>query len=224
MPKRGIPLSETIDCSKRHQGPQLLVITRQDIFKGEAAKLNDLFEAGLTGLHLRKPGATHYELQVLLRGIYPGFHKYIIIHNHIALLQEFDLLGVHLPLGRLLQTGKISGNGQISCSTHTDAEVQAAAAVADYAFISPVFDSISKSGYKGNPSLLTVQKPKGDTRWVALGGITPHHFATVRQHGFDAVALMGYIWSNGQPRRQFEACQAKVARLVEKRIRGGKRP
>lgn len=193
---------------------QLLVITQEHSFSGEADRLNELFEAGLTGLHLRKPGASPQELEVLLHGIYPGFHKYIIIHHHIALLQEFDLLGVHLPLRRLLQTGKIPDKGQISCSTHGDTEVRAAAAVADRAFISPIFDSISKKGYTGNSSLLTVPKPRSGTLWVALGGITPRHFATVQEHGFDAAALMGYIWRDGQPQRQFEACQAEIARLT----------
>ncbi|SEL74606.1 thiamine phosphate synthase [Parapedobacter koreensis] len=192
---------------------QLSVITREDFFKGEADALNDLFEAGLTGLHLRKPHASRYEMRALLRRIDSCFHKCIIMHSHITLFDEFDLLGVHLPLGILLEKGGMQNKGQISCSAHTQAEVEAAAQVADRTFISPVFDSISKKGYAGNVSLLTIPRPEGNTLWVALGGVTPEHLPTVYRHGFKAAAVMGYIWEAGRSRQRFEACQAAVADL-----------
>ncbi len=194
---------------------QLLVITREDFFCGEAGVLNDLFEAGLMGLHLRKPFATLCEVRALLRGIDTGFHKRIIVHSHVALSGEFDLLGVHLPLDTLLQTGKVQDQRQISCSTHTHAEIQAAATVADRAFISPIFNSVSKKGYLGNASLCAIPKPEGNTLWVALGGITPAHFMAVHRHGFGAAAVMGYIWQGGRPRQQFEKCQAAATGLTK---------
>lgn len=193
---------------------QLLVITREDFFSEEAAVLNDLFAAGLTGLHLRKPGATDHEVRALLRTISTGFHQRIIVHNHVMLSGEFDLLGVHLPLDTLLQTGKIRDNRQISCSTHSHAEIQAAATVADRAFISPLFNSISKKNYRGNASLRTVPKPKGNTLWVALGGITPDQLADVHRYGFEAAAVMGYIWQGGQAKQQFAKCQVAAAGLT----------
>ncbi|PPL00650.1 thiamine phosphate synthase [Parapedobacter indicus] len=194
---------------------QLLVITREDFFSGEAAVLNDLFAAGLTGLHLRKPHATGHEVRELLRTIRTDFHPRIIIHNHLALSGEFDVLGVHLPLEVLLQTDKIQDKGQISCSTHTHAEIRAAATVADRAFISPLFNSVSKKDYRGNALLRMVPKPTGNTLWVALGGITPNRLAAVHRHGFEAAAVMGYIWQGGQPQQQFANCQAAAAGLTK---------
>lgn len=194
---------------------QLLVITREDFFSEEAAALNDLFEAGLTGLHLRKPGATDHEVRALLRAIRTDFHSRILVHNHQALSGEFDILGVHLPLNTLLQADKIRDKGQISCSAHSLAEIQAAATVADRAFISPLFNSLSKKDYRGNASLCTVPKPKGNTLWVALGGITPNRLAAVHRYGFEAAAVMGYIWQGGQPRQQFAKCQAAAAGLTK---------
>jgi len=192
---------------------QLVVITREDFFSDEATVLNNLFEAGLSGLHLRKPRSALEEVRALLRGIDPGFHKRILVHNHLALSEEFDLLGVHLPLDTLLQTGKVWDKGQISCSTHTHAEIQAAATVADRAFISPLFDSVSKKGYLGNALLRTVPKPEGNTLWVALGGITPAHFMAVHRLGFKAAAVMGYVWRSGPPWQQFAECRAAAADL-----------
>ncbi|WP_139215763.1 thiamine phosphate synthase [Parapedobacter composti] len=192
---------------------QLLVITQEDFFPGEADVLNSMFEAGLSGLHLRKPQSSRYEMRALLRRIHADFHKRIVIHGHMALSAEFGLLGVHLPLGVLLEKGVPPVEGLVSCSTHTPAEVSAAARVADRAFISPVFDSISKKGYLGNAPLLTSHRPQGNTLWVALGGITPERLPAVSSHGFGAAAALGYIWKGGQPLQRFETYQAAAATL-----------
>ncbi|MGK6352034.1 thiamine phosphate synthase [Parapedobacter sp. DT-150] len=192
---------------------QLVVITRHNFFDGEAAVLNCLFEAELPILHLRKPQASAHAIRALLRKVDAGFHRRIIVHGHAALRGEFDLLGVHLPLGLLLEQGKRADVGQVSCSTHTGAEASAAAQVADRAFVSPVFDSISKRGYLGNALLLDIPKPMGKLALVALGGITPERLLTVHQHGFKAAALMGYIWEDGRPLKSFSTCQAVATHL-----------
>ncbi|WP_379023134.1 thiamine phosphate synthase [Parapedobacter deserti] len=192
---------------------QLTVITREDFFKREADIINGLFQTGLTDLHLRKPGASVYEMRTLLRAIDTGFHKQIIIHGHDVLYREFGLLGVHLRLDILLEKRRMQDIRLISCSTHTPAEVAAVAGLADRAFISPVFNSISKKGYRSNAALLAVPKPEGKTRWVALGGITPARLHAVHRHGYRNAALLGYIWEGEHPQQRFQACQAVAARL-----------
>lgn len=196
---------------------QLMVITREDFFGSEAGILNDLFEAGLEGLHLRKPGSTPHTVAALLRQIAPHFHPRIVVHRHTVLFDEFRLCGVHLPLPCLLRSEKMPDKGLVSCSAHTLPEIEAAAKVADRVFVSPVFDSLSKRGYPGNVSLHSISKPAGNTLCVALGGITPSRLATVRRYGFEAAAVMGYIWQGSRPQQRFEACRTAIAALTKRK-------
>ncbi len=189
---------------------QLVVITRETTFSDEAAILNSLLAEGLMVLHLRKPGACDDDIRTLLRQINPMFHGRIIIHGHTALCDEFGLLGVHLPIAEILGKEKLTQYGVVSCSAHTYAEVVACRDVADRVFVSPMFDSISKNGYMGNATLLTIPKHDMDTVLVALGGVTSENLSVLQQYGFKAAALMGYIWEEGQPLKQFEKCRAAV--------------
>ena len=66
----------------------------------------------------------------------------------------------------------------------------------DYAFFGPLFDSISKPGYKGKD--LAGFKLPGHlkTKLVALGGITPDNITQVFDMGFDKAAILGSLWNN----------------------------
>ncbi|WP_257666499.1 thiamine phosphate synthase [Parapedobacter tibetensis] len=201
---------------------ELAVITSEGLFDGESDVLNDLFDTGLMRLHLRKPKVSAAQMFNILRQIRPEFYGRIIIHNHVELCATFGLKGVHLSLEVLLENGKPKNCGEISCSAHTIAEATVCGNMVNRVFISPLFDSISKKGYAGNAELLTTPKPKTDAIWVALGGITPERLPIVHQHGFEAAALMGYIWKGKNPQQQFEVCQKAVAGLKKKGEPGGR--
>jgi thiamine-phosphate pyrophosphorylase len=82
-----------------------------------------------------------------------------------------------------------------------------------YAFLSPVFDSISKPGYKSNfdlPALspaLHAMKNKGQ-KIIALGGIDVNKIETVRKAGFSGVGLLGSIWQSENPVATFKQIQS----------------
>ena len=90
---------------------------------------------------------------------------------------------------------------------------------AEYAFLSPIFDSISKAGYKSkfdlhelkNSPLLARRGVGGEV--FALGGIDEHKIDICRQLGFAGVAVLGTIWNNKNPIEKFlrikEKCQKK---------------
>lgn len=192
---------------------QLVVITKEGFFAGEPRVLNNLFERGLEGLHLRKPGASDQEMRSLIKRVSPEFHQRIIIHGHPMLHAEFGLWGVHFPLLTLIGKSKLQHGGEVSCSAHTEAEVAAISAVVSRLFVSPIFDSISKKGYRGRTTLLHTPESVGRTAaLVALGGITPERLPVVHQHGFKAAALMGYVWE-GEPLRRFETSLDMAANL-----------
>jgi thiamine-phosphate pyrophosphorylase len=78
----------------------------------------------------------------------------------------------------------------------------------NYCFISPLFDSLSKPGYKGHTSLQSEVKDVPFPVY-ALGGITIHTVTALKGGGFKGVAAIGAIWQNN-PLEQYlrlkEAC------------------
>ena len=83
----------------------------------------------------------------------------------------------------------------------------------EYAFLSPVFDSISKESYKSNFSLDELEEAVKGKNIIALGGIDEDKIETVREIGFAGVAVLGAIWQSNNPLEQFlifkEKCQKK---------------
>ena len=91
-----------------------------------------------------------------------------------------------------------------------------------YAFLSPIFDSISKSGYKSKFShrLHGLAQIKSELisaisskHVIALGGIDEDKIEICRELGFTGVAVLGAIWQNSNPVEKFKRlkllCQKK---------------
>ena len=83
------------------------------------------------------------------------------------------------------------------CSAHGWTEAERAATDADYVFLSPLFDSISKPGYRSaiDPAEAAERLRRRKGLIVALGGIRPANIARVRRIGFDGAAVLGAAWS-----------------------------
>ena len=92
----------------------------------------------------------------------------------------------------------------------------------EYAFLSPVFDSISKEGYKSKfrHRLHRFSQIKSELiraisgkAVIALGGIDEDKIETCRELGFAGVAVLGAIWNSSSPIEKFKRlktlCQKK---------------
>ncbi len=84
-------------------------------------------------------------------------------------------------------------------STHSIRELLKRDAPGEKFFISPVFDSLSKSGYAGKSALLKAGALKRQGEWIALGGICPDNIGLVEESGFDGAALLGHLWLGNDP-------------------------
>lgn len=168
---------------------------------GEAGIINQLLAQGLTRLHVRKPESTATELRALLKQIDPQFFGRIALHQHHALASEFGITGLHFTeanrLSQSLETLealKSSGN-ILSTSLHDPAELEQLSHRFDYAFLGPVFDSISKKNYK---AVLTngfqLERFNYPGKLIALGGIDGTKLNLAASLGFDGVAILGAIW------------------------------
>ncbi|MEJ6979152.1 thiamine phosphate synthase [Pedobacter sp. P351] len=171
----------------------MIVITAPEFFEGEAEILNQLFESGLTRLHVRKPQSQRQEVEKLLAEIDSSFMAGVTIHYHSELVSEMGLGGMHFSYPQIKEL-KNSGRYTISCSLHQWEELNEVQDKIDYCFMSPVFNSISKAGYPANEALKQV--PSFASNVYALGGITETNCEEVLDNGYRGIAVLGYLWAS----------------------------
>ncbi|MCM1369115.1 MAG: thiamine phosphate synthase [Candidatus Amulumruptor caecigallinarius] len=168
----------------------IIVITSPVSVPGEAAKIVDLLNTGVDFVHIRKPNRTLMDVRNLIEDIPYHLRRRLRLHDHFELLNEMTLAGAHLN-SRCPEAPASALSLTRSC--HTLKEVEESEGM-EYVFLSPVYDSISKPGYKSAfagelPAALLRQK-----RVVALGGVTPDKFPELRERGFRGAAMMGHVW------------------------------
>ena len=82
----------------------------------------------------------------------------------------------------------------------------------EYVFLSPVFDSISKQGYKGNISIEDLKNSIPDgINVVALGGINRSNVDQLLSLPIFGIGLLGAIWMDDDPVNTFK----EIAGIIE---------
>jgi thiamine-phosphate pyrophosphorylase len=185
---------------------KIIIISSPDSIPNEAEKIQSLFDAGIEIIHLRKPDWTKEALLGLIKSVNPRNLKKLVIHSHYELIEQYNLKGIHftekyrnglsdLQLKGLATVLKRKGM-TFSTSFHRLKDLNEQGNRFDYAFLSPVFDSISKQNY---PSNFNLEKLKSEfqtippsTKVFALGGITAANISQLDGIGFEGVALGNY--------------------------------
>lgn len=177
---------------------RLIAISWPDFFEGEAKAINTLFDDGLEILHLRKPGADEEAVAALIDEIEPKYRGRLTLHYMPDLAVRSEVGGYHLSPNR--PPAPVGWRGRLSASCHSTEELKEKLSMVDYAFLSPIFDSISKNGYKSSFSQETLQKAASEEiineKVVALGGVTPQNMGIVKDLGFGGVAVLGGLWGD----------------------------
>lgn len=175
---------------------KLILMTRPDFFVEEHQILTALFEEGLDTLHLRKPNTEPVYSERLISLIPEGFRKKIVVHDHFYLKNEYGLKGIHLN-ARNPQLP--NHKGHISCSCRTSEELNACSSFSDYMFLSPIFNTISKTDFNADFSaelLAEMSRIKAINKKVmAFGGIGMENIPEMRSYGFGGVVVLGDIWN-----------------------------
>lgn len=181
---------------------KLIVITRPDFFEGEAKAITALFDNGLEILHLRKPEAMAEAMEALLQQLPEEFLNRIVLHDHFELTDRYPLKGIHL--NRRNPKVPEGYKGQVSRSCHSLEEVCRDKPTYSYVFLSPIYDSISKTGYTSTYTHEELQEAQKegviDEKVIALGGINQSRLAKIRALGFGGAALLGDIWQQSEER------------------------
>ena len=141
-------------------------------------------------VHLRKPEMSLNETKKFLKDIPEIFHKRIKLHDHFELTEEFDLGGIHLNK----RNPHINGVPKtVSKSLHHIEELDN---IDNYCYVtlSPIFDSISKSGYTSKFNLSEIKNLINGKKVIALGGVTPEKIPMLADNCFYGAAMLGYFW------------------------------
>ena len=210
---------------------RIIVISAPDFLPGEAEAVTALLETGAWRVHVRKPAAGSDSIARLLEEFPQCYRSRLSLHDHHELAENCGVGGVHLNSRN--PSAPDGFGGLVSRSCHSIAELSQYSSVCDYMFLSPIFDSISKSGYNSRFSLeeirrrivagsdvatarMDVMSSDGNCRSVdwgrvfALGGVCPDNIRLLEETGFGGAAVLGYLW---EPFRQDHNCAALSERL-----------
>ncbi|PIF32751.1 thiamine-phosphate pyrophosphorylase [Flavobacterium sp. 9] len=194
----------------------MIVITNPSAIANEISLIDSLFEEGLSLLHVRKPDFSEIEMVEFINQIKLEYRSKLVLHNHHQLAENFGINRIHFSQkerkhdpdfpARFLKPCRYN-----STSTHSIEDFNSLENF-DYAFLSPVFSSISKEDYHPKEDLFEALKSRTNkkTKVIALSGINSENIKKTLENGFDDVALLGTIWNHKNPIKQFKLCQKIV--------------
>ncbi len=191
----------------------VIVISSPTPITNEASLINQLFDEGLSVFHLRKPESSSQELVLLLQEIKPEHYSKIALHSHHYLAKSFGINRLHYTEAsrkQLTETDFSVNENILSTSIHSIDSFNNLSEHFSYAFLSPVFDSISKPDYEAQQFDLSA-KQKTDAKLIALGGINESNCSVAFDRGFDGIALLGSVWNNEAPIKKFSQIAQKFA-------------
>lgn len=169
-----------------------IVLTSPNQVDNEVEKLTLLLKFGIDFLHIRKPDYSARQMSLLIEAIPLCYHNQLRIHSHFELVDSYDLAGIHLNSRNNTPHPNAKS---LTRSCHSIQEVRQSVGY-DYTFLSPIFDSISKHDYKSGFRLDDLIDLNSTANVVALGGVTPTHFDSLKNCRFYGAALLGYVWEN----------------------------
>lgn len=177
----------------------LILFTSEENQTAEKEQLTCIFEAGLPLLHVRKPEMTEEELELWLSDFEEKHLQKMVLHQHYHLAKVFRVKGIHLKedfrrkkayLAEYVEHFRMN-SFSVSSSFHYPQELRNEALLFDYAFLGPVFTSVSKRGYKGRGFNVENLSYKV----IALGGIEADKILLAKELGYAGVAVLGAVWT-----------------------------
>lgn len=176
-------------------------ITPPRIFPRESEQIVRLLYSGIDYIHIRHPEETPGDVRHLIQSIPEEFHQRLTLHDYFESAVDLGIGGLHLnhrnpEIPDAL--ARVRCRFRISRSCHSYDEIKDSAEM-DYVTLSPIFDSISKQGYKTTfpqskwdelkKVLRSLQIPV-----IALGGITEDKEEILKGLGFSGMAQLGSLW------------------------------
>lgn len=177
----------------------VIVFSNENFMQGEVFAVNALLAIDpKIRFHLRKPRVDQFKLVIYVTELSVASRKQTVFHgfNITSMIPE----EVVAPDGIITST-KPNIFSEILpyryFSAHNTEEILANPGY-DYYFLSPIYDSISKEGYKSafsKTELTEFLHAHPEIKVMALGGMTAEKVCECREMGFAGVAFLGEIWN-----------------------------
>lgn len=197
----------------------MIVISNPIAVANEMSIIHSLFEEGMMLFHVRKPNFGETEMKQFLSEIHHNYRERLVLHSYHHLAEKFNTKRIHISESKrkvtLLLPNKspfdfyIKNDFHLSTSVHTIEDFNALDTFFKYAFLSPIYPSISKENYFSNTDWFQAIKHRTNytSQLIALGGIESKNIEQALQNGFDNAALLGTIWNSQNPIQNFKLCQ-----------------
>jgi thiamine-phosphate pyrophosphorylase len=215
--------------NNRREEFKLIVVSSQEGYEHEIYDVQAMFKAGMQNFHLRKPKFSTNRLRNYIEKIDKKYHNRIVLHTHHELCIPFRLRGIHLTRKHLkknfmknwLQMKYIKVRRpkiEITAAYHTIGEFKIKNPGYSYVFLSPIFDSISKVGYRSTFSEDSLEQMLSKTSYsvIALGGVDEDKIEQAKKWGFSGVAVMGSLWKSKEPVEKFKRIQSLCEQIGNK--------
>ena len=179
----------------------IVVLAPENDIPNEIEILHQLFQEGLEWYHLRKPNKNYQEHCKYLEQIDEQYHNKIVTHHFHTLINDYNLKGIHFTEQKRIDHIDNPGyyfkelnmfGKTISSSFHDPQELDDCYFEFDYHLLSPVFDSISKQGYKGRGFDVN----HIDKTIIGLGGVSLDNVTILHTLGYNGVGVLGAIWNS----------------------------
>ncbi len=193
---------------------KLIAITTPNFWYREDLAICRLLDSGWSRVHIRKPGAAKREVEALIEKIPDKYYPLLSVHDYFDLAVKYNLGGVHL--NQRNPAPPPGWSGLMSRSCHSIGETIRFSHL-DYVTLSPVFDSISKPGYKGRFSDEELRNADLG-KVVALGGVTMSKIDQLKEFGFRGATMLSEAWKSNMEILQFIT---HTDAGVEDALRGG---
>ena len=179
---------------------KLIVISPEDSVPNEISLVQKMMGIDPNmRFHFRKLDWTQSQCQAYLNEINNEFHSRISLHQHHELVSEFEELTIHLK-----ESHRDRNHGK-STSFHSKIDMLNLHSDFEYFFCSPVFPSISKTGYTTDENWdINGCSLELKGKAVALGGMTADNMLEAEKMGFENFAFLGSIWQSENPINTFK--------------------
>lgn len=171
-----------------------IAITPVQPLEDEGHLIGRLLDGGHFNVaHLRHPDITAREMAAIIEDVPQRWHKALHLHGHFDLINEYNLGGIHL--NRRCPTKPAGYTGTLSVSCHSIEDVEHCEREGlQYVTLSPIFDSISKPGYRSAFSEAELRiLDRFKIKVVALGGVHPTNITMLQPYNFSGYAMLGAV-------------------------------
>lgn len=165
---------------------KLVVMTKSTFFVEEDKILAALFDTGLECLHINKPGSSPMYAERLLTLLPEDTYRYIYVHDHYYLKNEYDLGGIHIDNPDMDVPQGYRGKVGRTCSGLE--RLKELKRKSNFVFLRQDDTTDSELQEASRHGLI-------DKKVYALGGVTLSSIGRARDLGFGGIVVCSDLWN-----------------------------